>query len=98
MEKSRIVDYRALGKRLRQFREGIGLSMGEMAVELEVGYTQYQNWESGKPIPFDQVIKIWRRFGVDPRWLTDGFGVPPDAVRKPTSEPYKAGKRHRFRS
>ena len=46
-----------LGKKIRRYRDGLGLTQAELAAKLGLTYSSVSQWESGRAIPRTPVIK-----------------------------------------
>lgn len=79
------------GKRLRKFREELGLSPKEMGESLGLAYTSYKDIESGRSnISATALRKLLNLYGLDANWLVNGEGpmrisdpVPPPKEESP---------------
>lgn len=61
---------KALGSRLTQLRESLGLSKAEVARRLHVGNTTYSNWEYGLREPnIDMIVTLADFFDVSTDYL-----------------------------
>jgi transcriptional regulator with XRE-family HTH domain len=68
----------AIGARLFQFRQSVGLTQTAMAEAIGVSARTYQNYERGEREISAIVIRaLYRKFGVDPVWVLDGDDTPP---------------------
>lgn len=62
--KTRHIDL-ALGRRLRDYRESMGLNREAVAQALDVSVTRIQNYEEGHRIPASRLWQLCRLFGVE---------------------------------
>lgn len=46
-----------LGKKIRRYRDGLGLTQAELAAKLGLTYSSVSQWESGRAIPRTPVLK-----------------------------------------
>lgn len=57
--------YPEIGGRIRVFRELLGMSSKEFAMEMGYNYTQYVNWEKGtRRITIESAAKLEERYGL----------------------------------
>ena len=94
-----VTERRAVGRRLREARERMGVDRPELAERLGVHAGSIARWETGGsvPIPY-HMERIAEWAGVDPRWLRHGNppegadedgrpgGEPPEEVERETEE------------
>jgi transcriptional regulator with XRE-family HTH domain len=67
----------AIGKRLRQFREGTKIARSRFAVAIGYGTERLASYESGRaPLPYVVFVEIAKRFHLNPFWLATGEGEP----------------------
>ena len=45
-----------------------------MAAELGINQTVFWNYERGRTVPLDIVVRLWRQYGISPKWLLTGAG------------------------
>lgn len=63
----------AIGKRLKEFRESLGLQQKEIVNGLGITYATWSNYENGISSPSPRVMEKLRRFwGLDLNWLMTG--------------------------
>lgn len=74
-----VKERRAVGRRLREARERMGVDRPELAERLGVHAGSIARWETGGsvPIPY-HMERIAEWAGVDPRWLR--HGAPPEGT------------------
>lgn len=76
---------KALGSRLTQLRESLGLTKSEVARRLHVGNTTYSNWEYGLREPnADMIVTLADFFNVSTDYLL-GRGTGALEVREPVA-------------
>ena len=64
---------RAIGRRLRQFREEKLISQTAFAAKLQISRAQLINYEEGfAPMPWIVGLRLNRFFDLNPRWLATG--------------------------
>lgn len=64
---------KAVGQRLREFRELRLISRTAFATKLHVSRAQLMNYEDGlAPLPWKVGLQLTYTFGVNPRWLVTG--------------------------
>lgn len=63
-----------LNDRLKNIRETLGKSQKEMANDVGVSVTAWQNYESGGQCPGGKVLEALARLGFDINWLLIGQG------------------------
>ena len=61
----------AFENRLKELRSQKGLTMKNLAEELNVNYTTYVNWEKGKSPSFEKIADIANYFNVSTDYLLD---------------------------
>lgn len=73
-----------MGKRLKQARESLGLSQKEVADQLALTTTAYQNYEYGREISSGRLIQICAVLECSPNWLLgyhdQGMHLAPDSL------------------
>lgn len=63
------------GRRLKKFREELGLSPKEMAESMGLAYSSYKDIESGRNnISATALRKLLNLYGLDTNWLVNGEG------------------------
>lgn len=74
-----------IGKRLKEFRESLGLSQKEIVNGLGVSYATWSNYENGTSSPSLKVLRTLRQlYGVDLNEIIDGSESP---IRKAQTVP-----------
>jgi transcriptional regulator with XRE-family HTH domain len=58
-----------LNARMKNIREFLGKSQKEMAVDVGVSVTAWQNYENGDQYPGGKVLEALARLGIDVNWL-----------------------------
>lgn len=67
----------AIGERIREAREGIGLSQEKFAMLVRIGRNQFAAWEKGEnACPSDKLALIGQVAGFDANYLLYGVGEP----------------------
>lgn len=61
---------RSLGRRLRERRLALGLSIKRLAAQLGLSWHQPQRWETGENLPsLEALERLCGALGVTPNWL-----------------------------
>ncbi len=63
-----------ISDRLKKMREFLGKTQKEMAIEIGVSVTAWQNYENGIQCPGGKVLEALARLGFDINWLLIGTG------------------------
>lgn len=65
MDIDRHLQLTEIGKRIREHRNRLGLSQGDLANILGISYQQLQKYEKGKsPLPSDRLQRMAQRFAI----------------------------------
>jgi transcriptional regulator with XRE-family HTH domain len=76
------MEKKAMGERLQQMREEIGMSQSQLARAAGVPLTSLRNWEQGHRMPlFDSVVRVAKALGVSLDRLA-GVDEPPARKRR----------------
>lgn len=77
------LDERAVGARLRRFREEIRITRVSFALSLGVGPERIASYEAGRvPLKFEVYLLMSQKYRLHPKWLATGEGantLPPGA-------------------
>lgn len=66
-----------IGRRVRERRLSLGMSMGELAEQIGVTYQQVQKYETGADrVAFSRMVEIAAALDVDLSYFVDGHGRP----------------------
>jgi len=53
-----------VGKRIKELREGMGVTKTELARQLRTSHANVVNWENGKRVPgADSIVRLCKFFG-----------------------------------
>ncbi len=86
----------AIGQRIKELREFLGLSQKEFADALGIHPMSVSRYELGRSNPSPSVLRLIEdKFGVNPEWLLEGKGDPFKHDRGSDNLNFKFGKRWR---